>query len=175
MAMVVVECVVVGVDIDMVVGELVLGVGGAWMMVGGGVAWGCVGELGVGVKSMDRSGRGRRCEGLTAGDVGVWEELWDKGEGDMSRRSSTSLSDFSSMSARPVSSGVDRSISISLNSAILYMEIDYNPGQNIWQKWHFSTLSPTSMLFAPVRLFLREDLTENSNIDIKGAMCVPKN
>ena len=121
--MVVVECVVVVVDIDMV-GELVLGVGGAWMMVGGGVVWGCVGELGVGVKSMDRSGRGRRCEGLTVGDVGVREELWDEGEGDMARRSSASLSNFSRKSARPVSSGVDRSISISLNSAILYMKID---------------------------------------------------
>ena len=47
-------------------------------------------------------------------------------------------------------------------------------GQNIWQKWHFIPLPPILMLFAPVRLFLREDLTENSNIDIQGVKSEPK-
>ena len=42
-----------------------------------------MGELGAGVKFMDRSGRGRRCEGLTADGVGVREGLWFEEEGDI--------------------------------------------------------------------------------------------
>ena len=53
--------------------------------------------------------------------------------------------------------------------------IIYNPGQNIWQKWHFIPLSPISMLFAPIHVFLREDFPENSYIDIRGGTSVPNN
>ena len=68
------------------------------------MVWGCVRKLGVGLKLSGGLGREKSFEGLTAGGVSVREELWDEGEGDMARRFSTSLSDFSSMSANPVSS-----------------------------------------------------------------------
>ena len=56
-----------------------------------------------------------------------------------------------------------------------YFVQDCNPGQNIWQKWHFIPLSPISMSFAPIHGFLREDFPENSNIDMGGGTSVPKN
>ena len=52
---------------------------------------------------------------------------------------------------------------------------NYNPGQNIWQKWRFIPLPPISMLFAPIHVFLGEDFPENSNIDIVGGTSVPNN
>ena len=51
----------------------------------------------------------------------------------------------------------------------------YNPGQNIWQKWHFIPLPPISMLFVPIHVFLCKDFAKNSNIDIGGGTSVPKN
>ena len=57
----------------------------------------------------------------------------------------------------------------------MVMRAIYNPGQNIWQKWHFIPLPPNINVVCANTPVLREDFPENSNIDIGGGTSVPKN
>ena len=50
----------------------------------------------------------------------------------------------------------------------------YNHGQNIWQKCRITPFPLISILFAQINMFLRKDLTENSNTDVGGGTSVLK-